>query len=88
MKKVKTMLTAIIIIASVAGAFAFKSLTINGMYYCSNLSGDEGGICGTNATRYTDGAFPGFSLYCIVNPTKTTTPCPSTRTDYLVQDSY
>ena len=87
MKKVKIMLTAITVLAVVGGALAFKVRKVNGTLYCSTVSGTGGGVCGTNAPRYTvnNGT---ISRYCVDSPSSTTTPCPDTKTAKLVVDSY
>ena len=86
MKKVKIMLTAFAVVACVGGALAFKVAKINGNLYCSSVSGTGGGICGTNAPRYTvnNGS---ISRYCVDSPSSTTTPCPDSKTDKLVIDT-
>lgn len=72
MKRSKTLLTAMLVVAVVGGALAFKPAPSNGNFYCTSDPGGSGSttLCkiapgGTNnGTRYsvvTDGGTP---LYC------------------------
>ena len=87
MKKIKLSLTAFAVIAVAGGALAFKAHTTDGTFYCSSVSGSNGGNCGTTAARYGVG-ISSLAMYCVANPPATIYKCPDTITDNLVRDAY
>jgi len=84
MKKMKIVVTAIIVTAAVGAGLAFKVNNVNGTFYCSSSSGGDGGVCGTSATRYVQNPLGVISLYCNISPGSATTVCPDELTQKLV----
>jgi len=83
MKKMKIVVTAIIVTAAVGAGLAFKANNLGGSFYCSSSSGTDGGICGTNAARYIQKASGGTPLFCNITPTTTGALCPDLPTQHL-----
>lgn len=64
MKKIKMLVTALVVVTSVGGALAFNSGNFTGNLYCDSKPDSQGGNCSSTQIRYVSDPQSQTSLFC------------------------